>query len=52
MWPYVRISVQEYSRTSVGGFDPKDFVAHGEQLVRVSLRQLQSKAFLQSDTKP
>lgn len=46
MWPYVRVSIQEYPRRSVGGFDPTDFVAHEEQLVKVSLRWLQSKAYL------
>ena len=51
MEPYVRVNIQEYSRTSVGGFDAKDFVAHGE-LVGASLRRLQSEAHLKSDTKP
>lgn len=46
MWPYVRVSIQEYPRRLVGVFDPTDFVAHEEQLVKVSLRRLQSKAYL------
>lgn len=33
----MRVNIQEYSVRSVGGFDPTNFVAHGEQLVKVSL---------------